>query len=148
MGFEKINIMKFIGITILILIVAAVFLAPSEEEKRLEASTFPTSSINYNELNKEVGCDSKYSDDKKTDIFNSKYKNHWMTWGGKIALLEADDVSLNIDGKGTQDLAITFSDKKAGYDLKKGDTIKVKFVMKHAGGCFLPFVGELASIVK
>jgi hypothetical protein len=139
--------MKFLGIIILIIFLAVIF-APSEEEKRIEASNFPISSAAYDELNKEVGCDSKYSDDKKTDIFNSKYKNHWMTWSGKITLLEADEVSLNIDGKGTQDLAIKFSDKKAGYDLKKGDTIKVKFVMKHAGGCFLPFVGELASIVK
>jgi hypothetical protein len=140
--------MKFIGIIILIFIVAAVFLAPSEEEKRIEASTFPTSSATYNELNKEVGCDSKYSDEKKTDIFNSKYKNHWMTWSGEILLLEADNAALNIDSVGIQDLQITFDDKKAGYDLKIGDTIKVKFVMKYAGGCFLAFSGELASIVK
>ncbi len=99
-------------------------------------------------MNKEVGCDSKYSDEKKTDIFNSKYKNHWMTWSGEILLLEADNAALNIDGIGIQDLQITFDDKKAGYDLKIGDTIKVKFVMKYGGGCFLAFIGELASIVK
>jgi hypothetical protein len=111
-------------------------------------SSYPSSSASYQELNSEVGCDSKYSDDKKDDIFNSRYKNHWMTWSGEVVLAEADDASLNIDGKGTQDLQVDFADKKAGYDLKKGNVITVRFVMKHAGGCFLPFTGDFATIVR
>ncbi len=111
-----------------------------------DPSAFPNSSASYEELNAKVGCDSKYSDDKKDDIFKSRYKNHWMTWRGEVVLAEADEVSLNIDGKGTQDLAVDFTNKKAGYNLTKGNVITVRFVMKHAGGCFLPFSGDHATI--
>lgn len=111
-----------------------------------DPSSYPSSSVSYQKLDSEVGCDSKYSDDKKDDIFKSSYRNHWMTWRGEVVLAEADEASLNIDGKGTQDLAVDFADKRAGYDLTKGDFITVRFVMKRAGGCFLPFSGDFASI--
>ena len=111
-----------------------------------DASSYPVSTGSYAELDSEIGCDSKYSDDKKEDIFNSQYKNHWMTWAGEIVLAEADNASLNIDGKGTQDLQVDFADKNAGYNLTKGNMIEVKFIMKTAGGCFLPFSGEQATI--
>lgn len=113
-----------------------------------DPSSYPSSSASYQELNLEVGCDSKYSDDKKDDIFKSRYKNHWMTWSGEVVLAEADEASLNIDGKGTQDLQVDFADKQAGYNLTKGNVITVRFVMKHAGGCFLPFSGDHATIVR
>ena len=111
-----------------------------------EPTSYPSSNVSYQELNSEVGCGSKYSDDKKDDIFNSRYKNHWMTWRGEVFLAEADEASLNIDGKGTQDLAVDFADEKAGYNLIKGNVITVRFVMKYAGGCFLPFSGDFATI--
>lgn len=111
-------------------------------------SSYPNSSASYEELDTEVGCGSKYSDDKKDDIFKSQYKNHWMTWRGEVVLAEADEASLNIDGKGTQDLQVDFADKTAGYNLTKGNFITVRFVMKTAGGCFLPFSGEDATIVR
>jgi len=111
-------------------------------------SNYPTRSASYEEVNSIVGCDSEYSDDKKKDIFNSLYKNHWMTWRGEVVLAEADGASLNIDGKGTQDLAVGFADKNAGYNLTKGSFITVRFLMKSAGGCFLPFSGEKATIVR
>ena len=111
-----------------------------------DPSKYPNSNATYQEVNTEVGCDSKYSDDKKDDIFKSRYKNHWMTWSGEVVLAESDEASLNTDGKGLQDLAVDFSDKKAGYNLTKGSFITVRFVMKHAGGCFLPFSGDYASI--
>jgi predicted YcjX-like family ATPase len=111
-------------------------------------SSYPSSSASYQELNSEMGCDSKYSDAKKDDIFKSRYKNHWMTWSGEVVLADADDASLNIDGKGTQDLHVNFADKRAGYNLTKGNVITVRFVMKHAGGCILPFSGNYATIVR
>jgi hypothetical protein len=52
-----------------------------------------------------------------------------------------------MDG-GTQDLMVKFADKKTGYDLKKDVTVTVKFVMRNAGGCFLPFSGDFAELVK
>ena len=109
---------------------------------------YPESTDSYALVNAEVGCESKYSDDKKEDIFRSNYKNHWFTWKGVVMLAESDEASLNIDGVGTQDLQVDFADPKAGYNLTKGSTITVKFLMKSEGGCFLPFGGEKAVIVK
>jgi len=108
---------------------------------------YPVSKITYEEINAQVGCKSKYSDDKKEDIFKSNYKDHWMTWKGEVALAETDNVSLNIDGFGTQDLQVTFTDTKAGYDLIKDTVVTVKFLMKTSGGCFLPFSGKHAVIL-
>ena len=129
---------------LIVLFFGVVFFAGCSSE---DPSKYPINDASYKELNSEVGCDSKYSDDKKDDIFKFRYKNHWMTWCGVVVLAEADNASLNIDGKGTQDLQVDFFDKNAGYNLKKGDVIVVKFVMKYPGGCILPFIGEYAVIV-
>ena len=67
-------------------------------------AAYPVSSESYASANATVGCKSKYSDDKKEDIFSSNYKNHWFTWKGVVVLAESDEASLNIDGIGTQDL--------------------------------------------
>jgi hypothetical protein len=100
-------------------------------------------------LKREVGCDSKYSDEKKKDVFESKYKNKWMTWGGEIVLVSSDSVSIKtVPAHFTQDLQVSFSNKSEGYSLQKGDKVNVKFVMKTAGGCILPFSGEEGSLVK
>ena len=106
------------------------------------------SDFTYPQVNAQVGCKSTYSDQKKDDIFNAQYKDHWMTWTGEIVLLESDQVSLNVDGIGTQDLQVDFADKNAGYDLAKGEQLKVRFLMKSAGGCFLPFGGKQATVVR
>lgn len=109
---------------------------------------YPESTATYAQVNAEVGCKSTYSDQKKDDIFNAEYKDRWMTWSGKVVLLESDQVSLNVDGIGTQDLQVDFADKNAGYDLAKGRQLTVRFLMKSAGGCFLPFGGRQATVVR
>lgn len=108
--------------------------------------SYPISSASYEVVNSEVGCDSKYSEEKKKDIFNARFKNHRMSWRGEIVLAESDEAALNLDGKGIQDLIIDFTDKNAGYNLTKGKFITVSFVMRHAGGCLLPFSGDLARV--
>ena len=128
-----------------LVVAVGVFLSGCSSE---DPSSYPVSSASYRELNSEVGCDSRYSDDKKEDVFDSRYKDHWMTWSGEVLLAESDEASINIDGKGTQDLQVYFADPRAGYDLMKGQVIAVKFVMKQVGGCFLPFSGERATIVR
>lgn len=109
---------------------------------------YPESTATYAQVNADIGCKSTYSDQKKDDIFKAKYKDHWMTWGGEIVLLESDEASLNVDHVGTQDLKVDFADKTAGYNLSKGSELKVRFLMKSAGGCFLPFSGEKATVVR
>ncbi len=141
---------KILNKNILAVLVFSVFvlLALGSDDENEDPSSYPTSSASYEELNAEVGCGSKYSKDKKKDIFRSRYRNHWMTWYGEVVLAEADGASLNIDGFGTQDLSVDFSDKNAGYNLINGDNITVRFVMKRAGGCLLPFSGDFAVIVR
>ena len=54
----------------------------------------------------------------------------------------------SVDGFGIQDLSVDFADRNAGYNLVKDSTITVKFLMKNEGGCFLPFSGKEAVIVR
>ena len=105
----------------------------------------PMSNVTYDELNNEVGCLSKYSEEKKENTFRSRYYKYWVTWTGEIAALPSDRVSLDIDG-GLQDVTVTFSDPKAGYDLVKGEEASVTFLLTSLGGCFLPFGGEQAYL--
>jgi hypothetical protein len=112
-----------------------------------DTTKYPSSSASYDKLNEDIGCDSKFVDEKKRDIFNASYFNHWMTWKGQVFTAEANEASLNLDGKGIQDLHVIFADSKGGYDVLKDQIITVKFVMKSAGGCILPFEGTQAIII-
>ncbi len=110
------------------------------------SSEVPYNSASYEDLNTEVGCGSSSSDYTKEGIFKSRYKNHRMTWSGEVLLANADNLSLNIAGKGSRDLQVNLANKLAGYTVKKGDFITVGFVMKKMGDCSLPFSGEKATI--
>lgn len=111
------------------------------------APQYGYSSASYREVDGQVGCKSKYSDDKKDDLFNELYRNKWMTWKGRVVLLEAGRVSIDLDG-GTQDLSVKFEDPNAGYNLSKGMPLEVQFVMRSAGGCFLPFSGDKGIVLS
>lgn len=71
-----------------------------------------------------------------------------MTWKGQVLTAISEDAALNLDNKGIQDLHVTFVDSKGGYDLLQDQIITVKFLMKSAGGCILPFEGTQAVIVQ
>lgn len=146
---------KLLGVVVMGLAVLALIskflsdLSPATKEKSLEEQgIYLDSSASYVAVDAQVGCSSNFSDDKKEDLFNSNYRNRWMEWQGEITLLEAGEMSLNVDGKGTQDLSVKFDDPSAGYDLKKGSLVTVKFLMTSAGGCFLPFAGERARVIN
>lgn len=132
-------------IRIMILLVLATAVGCSSEKSPVN---YQTSLITYAEINAEVGCDSKYVEDKKVDIFNANHINRWMTWKGRVLSASAEDASLNLDDKGIQDLHITFADRKGGYDLMQDEVITVRFLMKVAGGCILPFEGTQAEIIR
>jgi len=120
----------------------------SEMSQSHEKKEDKYSSFSYSQANSSVGCDSKFSEDRKKDIFNKYYKDHYLEWRGEIVYVESGKISLNIDGKGLADLSVSFADKNAGYYLNKGDFITVRFLMESAGGCFLPFYGEDATIIR
>ncbi|WP_165674345.1 hypothetical protein [Metapseudomonas otitidis] len=121
---------------------------PAGEKTLAEQGIYLDSTASYAETDSQVGCSSVFSDDKKENLFNANYRNRWMEWKGEITLLEAGEMSLNVDGHGIQDLSVKFEDPSAGYDLKKGSVVTVKFLMIRAGGCFLPFAGERARVVN
>jgi len=110
--------------------------------------TYPTSTASFDEVNAQTGCDSKYIEQKKEDLFTSKYKDHWMIWTGKVFHAEPESVSLDMNGKGIHELQAVFADPRAGYDILIGSEVKVKFILRSQGGCLLPFNGEMAEIVK
>jgi hypothetical protein len=110
--------------------------------------TYPTSAASFDEVNSQTGCDSKFIEQKKEDIFTSQYKDHWMTWTGKVFHAEPESVSLDMNGKGIHELQAVFADPRAGYDILLGSEIKVRFILRSQGGCLLPFNGEMAEIVK
>ena len=107
----------------------------------------PKNRNNFARTDAEVGCGSTYSKDRTKDIFNAKYKGHRMTWTGEVLIAEADMVAIRMDSFGTQDLQVDFSNKNAGYYLREGQEITVTFIMKSAGGCFLPFSGKEGEII-
>ena len=108
---------------------------------------YPVNNSSYSTTQSMVGCTSKYNSSKKEEIFNTQFKDHWMTWGGTVVAPKADRISLDVDG-GSQDLIVKFKDKKAGFDLQGGEIIRVRFLMKSAGGCFLPYSGKEAEILQ
>jgi hypothetical protein len=64
-----------------------------------------------------------------------------------VELADASSASLNLDGKGIQDLRVEFSNSNAGYNINKGSAITVKFLMKTSGGCILPYGGTDGKIM-
>ncbi len=135
-----------IGVIILLFILVVMYINYQEDTE--DTSRFPVSNASYDVLNSSIGCKSKLSNSKKDDVFNHRYRNHWMTWSGTIDLADSDDASINIDGEGAQDLIVDFEDKQAGYNLQKGDRVSVRFVMKTPGGCFLPFSGAHGEVLS
>lgn len=148
------SVTQVVGIVVFVGIVALFLMKPDAPRTATSASTQTTSTASattpknylksdatYAELENEVGCKSKYSDAKKADIFNTRYKGREMIWLGEVVLADANTASLDINNQGTQDLSVTFKYKNAGYDLVKGQRLRVRFVMKSMGGCFLPFSG-------
>jgi hypothetical protein len=97
----------------------------------------------------ETGCQSKYSDEKKADIFDAKYKDKEMTVTGEVATVGKGDLTIKIlPTTLTFDLKVKLSDAKATYDLEKGQHVTVSFVMRSAGGCFLSYSGDQGVIVR
>ena len=131
--------MNYISQNIIIFLVLASITSCSEKE-------YPVSNMSYSETDGQVGCESKSSKGKKEEIFNTKYKNHWMTWTGKVLLADTGSAELDIDG-GLQDLSVKFKDSNAGFNLQEGQTIRVRFLMRKAGGCIFPFHGKKAEIL-
>lgn len=135
----------------LLILASFIFLCSCQEQSnqpQSETALLPVSAATYDEISREVGCDSKYIDEKKSDLFNARYKSHWMIWEGKVLDADPESVLLDINGQGTHELQAVFADKNGGYDILIGNTVSIRFVMRSQGGCILAFSGDNASIVS
>ncbi len=91
----------------------------------------------------ETGCDSKYSEDKKADIFESKYKDKQMTVNGAVSKASGGEVLIKVlPTTLTYDVRVTLNDPKSAYDLQKDQRVSVRFTVRRAGGCILPYSGD------
>jgi hypothetical protein len=98
---------------------------------------------------KETGCKSKYSDEKKADIYAAKYKDQRLTALGKVSYITKEKVGITLDKSTmTYDVLIKMADPKGLYDLEKDTIITVEFTVDGHGGCFLPFSGKDGVIVN
>ena len=123
-----------------------------EEERQKKIAernpVYPESNLTYYDVDKATGCNSKNSKQKSKDIWTTQIENHWYSWKGKIVLAESDNVSLNMDSEGIQDVTVWFKTKGIGYNLQEDSWITVKFLMFARGGCFMSFGGKDAVIIK
>ncbi|HEX2966120.1 MAG TPA: hypothetical protein VHO84_10050 [Syntrophorhabdaceae bacterium] len=147
----KVNIFVLAGANVH-LILACLFLAAtlafSGCSHRQDTSKLPQSSATYQQVNSDVGCDSRNSDERKKDIFETRYRDHWMRWRGMIVLADSNVMALNMSGKDTQELRVNLAEKGAGYNFKKGQFVTLKFLLRAQASCTLPFFGEEASVIR
>ncbi|MVB21229.1 hypothetical protein D6V38_03180 [Vibrio cholerae] len=138
--------MKFIKILFICSVVLIVLIAliPSTP---VDVSKLEKNEAQFEELDFLVGCQSQYSDEKKKQIFAEAHKGKVFTWTGTVSQSDDGTVDLDLNNGGLPDLSVSLLDKKQGFDLMKGQPITVQFVMNIAGGCFLPFMGDNATII-
>jgi hypothetical protein len=145
MGESK--IIKLLHQSFLVIAIASALVACEEQG----LNNYPQSLISYQEFVQEVGCENPHTDEHAKDIFKAKYRNHVMTWTGKVLEPKADSVVLDMNGHliaSKSHVRLKFAEKGAGYSLKKNDVITVKFLIKYRGGCVLPVRGKNAQIIK
>ncbi len=114
--------------------------AASNPEQKVLPDSFATLIAN-------TGCSSRYTDEKKADIFASRYRNHRMIFSGTIAEVSAGSVSLKImPDTLISDIDIHFRDPRAGYNLVKGQRLTVVARLTAAGGCIANYKADQGEI--
>jgi hypothetical protein len=107
-------------------------------------------SIDAKDMIQETGCASKFSEEKKNDIYARKYKNERMFVVGEISYINKGSLGVKIlRATLTYDVLITMRDPKDTYEIEKGDVKAVIFTSDNiAGGCILPYTGKDGVIAK
>jgi hypothetical protein len=91
----------------------------------------------------EVGCDSKYSDDKKADMYEQHWKGKQMTVTGEISTVKGGTVSVKILRTTlTSDVQVKMKNSRDAYDLEQGQRVTLTFNVSYHGGCILSFSGD------
>lgn len=133
---KALKILAIVVIVLVVVFIVAVSLTPTEPAK------VETSAATFQQVDQDTGCTSKYSDDKKADLFAKNYAGHKFNWSGTVAENSDGVLHLRLQDELTYNLSVELEDKKQGYDLEKGQRVDVSFVMESAGGCFSPYRGE------
>jgi hypothetical protein len=97
----------------------------------------------FYQMMSDTGCKSRFSDEKKADLYAAKYRGKRMTVKGEIEVIKGDHIDLKVlPDTFTFDIQIKMRDPKLTYDLEKGELVTVSFDVSYQGGCFLSFSGE------
>ena len=95
----------------------------------------------------EIGCKTRYSEEKAADVFTNKYKGQRAVAEGVIVKLDKGKVYLKLlSATLSYDIDVELRDQKATYDMEKGQRIAVEFTVNGHGGCFLPFGGNDGTV--
>jgi hypothetical protein len=103
------------------------------------AQTAPNAA--FQQMLVETGC--KYSDEKKADLYDARWKGKQMTVVGEIATLSDGDVSVKVlRSTITFDIRVKMRNKRDTYDLEKGQRVMLTFNVSYHGGCLLSYSGD------
>lgn len=110
----------------------------------------PRSEATFEQVDDAVGCGNggKDTNSKTNHLFETNYKNHRMTWTGKVLSADGARVSLNMNQLPGSELDVYFADIKDVYNMAIDDKIIVEFSMEEAGGCFTPYIGREGRIIS
>jgi hypothetical protein len=96
-----------------------------------------------------LGCNGKWSDDKKKAVFDSDYKDKLTTITEKIAKAGDGTVDLKVlPSTLTYDIQVRMANAGDTYSLNKDEVVTFKFVPTMLGGCILSFDGKEGVIVS
>jgi hypothetical protein len=118
----------------------------AQETKKAEVVTLAPAS--FADMLADTGCESRFSDEKKADLFASQYKDHLMTVSGSIEVLSNGSLGIKVNPHTfTYDVDVKLSSAQDAYNMIKGSRVTVTFTVSKHGGCFLPFRG-VNGVVK
>lgn len=126
---------------VLLLLIGLPYLAKPDTETAPAPGGRPNAE--FIQMLNQTGCESKFSDEKKADIFLHRYKGRQMIVTGEINNADTGSLYIRVlPSTLTFDLAVDMSDRHSTYDLEKGRRVTVAFVVSSQGGCFLSFMGN------
>ena len=67
---------------------------------------------------------------------------------GVISSVSGGEVLIRVPPRTfSYDVRVTLSDPKSAYDLQKDQRVTVRFTVRKAGGCILPYAGDQGVLV-
>lgn len=100
-------------------------------------------------LEKNCGCSSTNSQQKRKDLYEKFYQNKFVTVNGVVKTIEDELLTLDCDFNHFTDTRITFESADDLYELKVGSMVRVKFALRERDDYTdCDFIGDLGKIVS